>query len=102
MALKKAKTLVGFHTATDMPQKQKTANGFAGSATQIGADRPLASIPNALVHGLPSTDLTAFARILSGPGKIEANRSPAWVLHRHKQDLEQDPGLGARVPSEIF
>jgi hypothetical protein len=97
MALKKAKNLVGFHAATDMPRKQKTANGFAGSATQVDVGCPHASIPNALSDGLPSTDLTAFRPIVSVPGKIEANRSPAWVLHRHRQDL----GLAARVPSEI-
>ena len=95
--MEKAKNLVGFHAATDMPEKQKTANGLAGSATQNDAGRPHASIPNELVPGLPSTDLTAFAPILSVPGKIEANRSPAWVSHRHRQDL----GLGARVPNEI-
>jgi hypothetical protein len=75
--VKKAKNLLGFRVATDMPKKQKTANGFAGSATQIGAGRSHASV--------------------SVPGKIEANRSPAWILHRHRQD----PGLGARVPSKI-
>ena len=55
------------------------------------------SNPNELVLGLPSTDWTAFGPILSVLSKIEANRSAAWVLHRHKQDL----GLGARGPSEF-
>ena len=101
MALKKAKNLLGFHAATDMREKQETANGFADSATQVDAGCPHASIPNPFVRDLPSTDLTAFAPILSVPDKIEANRSPAWVLHRHRQDLGQDLGLEARAPNEI-
>jgi len=81
-----------------MPEKQKTANGFAGSATQIDAGRRHATISNELVHGLPSTDLTAFASILSVSDKIESNRSPAWILHRHRQDL----GLGAGAEQNLL
>jgi hypothetical protein len=69
MALKKAKNLVGFHAATDMPQKQKTANGFADSTTQVDVGCPHASIPNALTDDLQSTDLTAFRPIGFGAGQ---------------------------------